>query len=99
MDAPDVWVAKDNSSDIVRARAIIAVGIDYNGHITAQLGHGERATVTLVAPGSHDGHEMPDDFHRQLIRLIAQLSDASSAFLVRPVCEEPGGWRWHTEPL
>jgi hypothetical protein len=99
MDAPDVWVAKDDSSDIVRARAIIGVGIDYNGHITAQLGHSERTTVTLVAPGPHHGHDMPDDFHRQLIRLLAQLSDASSAFLVRPVCEEPGGWRWHTEPL
>ncbi len=29
MDAPDVWVAKHDGSDIVRAAAIVGVGIDY----------------------------------------------------------------------
>ena len=37
MDAPDVWVAKDDGSDIVPAAAIAGVGIDYNGNITARL--------------------------------------------------------------
>ena len=32
MDAPDVWVAKHDGSDIVRAAAIVGVGIDYNGN-------------------------------------------------------------------
>ncbi len=99
MDAPDVWVAKDDGSDIVRARAIAGVGIDYNGNITARLGAGEGTIVTLVVPSAHDGPPTPDDFHRQLLRIVAQLSDAAGAFMVRPVCDEPRGWRWVTDPL
>ncbi len=99
MDAPYVWVAKDDGSDIVRAAAIIGVGIDYNGNITARLGHGEGATVTLANPGKEHGVHPPKDFHRQLIRIIAQLSDASGAFLVRPVHDEEHGWQWLTERL
>jgi hypothetical protein len=99
MEAPDVWVAKDDGSDIVRATSIVGVGIDYNGNITARLGHGEGATVTLADSGSQHGAHPAQDFHRQLIRIIAQLSDASGAFLVRPVHDEVRGWRWLTEPL
>jgi hypothetical protein len=99
MDAADVWVAKDDGSDLVRARAIVGVGIDYNGNVTARLGDGEAAIVTLVAHGSHDRPHTPDDFHRQLIRIVAQLDDAAGAFMVRPVCDELRGWRWVTEPL
>ena len=55
MDAPNVWVAKHDGSDIVRAAAIVGVGIDYNGNITARLGHGEGATVTLADPGRQHG--------------------------------------------
>ena len=99
MDAPYVWVAKDDGSDIVRAAAIIGVGIDYNGNITARLGHGEGATVTLANPGKEHGVHPPKDFHRQLIRIIAELSDASGAFLIRPVLDEAHGWQWLTEPL
>ena len=55
MDAPNVWVAKHDGSDIVRAAAIVGVGIDYNGNITARLGHGEGATVTLADPGRVTG--------------------------------------------
>ncbi len=55
MDAPNVWVAKHDGSDIVRATAIVGVGIDYNGNITARLGHGEGATVTLADPGRQHG--------------------------------------------
>jgi hypothetical protein len=99
MDTPNVWVAKNDGSDIVRAAAIIGVGIDYNGNITARLGYGDGATVTLAGPGmQHDGHP-PEDFHRQLIRILAELSDASGAFLVRPVPDEVRGWQWITEPL
>ncbi len=99
MDAPDVWVAKHDGSDIVRAAAIVGVGIDYNGNITARLGHGEGATVTLADPGRQHGDHPAGDFHRQLVRIIAQLSDASGAFLVRPVHDEVHGWQWITEPL
>jgi hypothetical protein len=99
MDAPDVWVGKEDGSDIVRAAAIIGVGIDYNGNITARLGHGDGATVTLADPArQHDAHPA-GDFHRQLIRLIAELAHASGAFLVRPAHDEVHGWHWITEPL
>ena len=99
MNTPDIWIAKDDGSDIVRASAVIGVGIDYNGNITARLGHGEGATVTLADPGRQHGVHPPADFHRQLMRIIAQLSDASGAFLVRPVRDEARGWEWTTEPL
>jgi hypothetical protein len=99
MDAPDIWVAKDDGSDIVRAAAIIGVGIDYNGNVTARLGSGDGTVVTLADPGrQHDEHPA-GDFHRQLIRILAELSDASGAFLVRPVRDEVRGWQWITEPL
>ena len=41
----------------------------------------------------------PEDFHRQLIRVIAELSDAAGAFLVRAVHDETRGWQWVSEPL
>jgi hypothetical protein len=99
MDSLNVWVCKDDGSDIVRADAIAGVGMDYNGNVTARLAGGEGATVTLVAPAAQDGPQPPADFHRQLIRVVTQLFDAAEAFVVRPVCDEPHGWRWISEPL
>jgi hypothetical protein len=99
MGAPDVWVSKDDSSDIVRAEAIAGVGRDYNGNVTARLAGGEGATVTLVDSGVHDGSPTPGDFHRQLLKVVAELSDTAQATMVRPVHEEQHGWRWITEPL
>ena len=99
MAAPDVWVSKDDGSDIVRAQAIAGVGRDYNGNVTARLTGAEGSVVTLVVPGTHDGAHTPDDFHRQLIRVIAELSDAAGAFLVRAVHDEARGWQWASEPL
>jgi hypothetical protein len=98
-DAPEVWVARDDGNDIVRAAAIVGVGIDDSGTITARLGYGEGAAVILADPGKQNGAHPPDDFHRKLISTIAQLSDASGAFLVRPVRDEVRGWQWTTEPL
>jgi hypothetical protein len=99
MSAPEVWVAKDDGSDFVRAQAIAAVGRDYNGAVTARLNGLEGTPVTLVMPDAQDGTDTPEDFHRQLIRVIAELSATAEAVLVRPVCAEPRGWRWMTEPL
>ncbi len=99
MDSTHVWVSKDDGSDIVRSDAIVAVGMDYNGHVTARLAGSVSATVTLVAPGAQDGAQPPDDFHRQLIRVVTQLADAAEAFVVRPVCDDPRGWRWISEAL
>jgi hypothetical protein len=94
-----VWVAKDDASDIIRADTIAGVGRDYNGNITARLGGGEGSAVTLVAPSTTDRPDTPDDFHRQLIKTVAELSHTAEAMLVRPVCDEGHGWRWVNEPL
>jgi hypothetical protein len=99
MVAPDVWVAKDDGSDIVRADAITAVGRDYKGNVTARLEGGELAAVTLVTVTSHEGRHTPQDFHRQLIHVVAQLSDAAGPAVVRPAWDEPHGWRWVTDRL
>jgi hypothetical protein len=98
MDMPDVWVAKDDGTDIVRASEIAAVGLDYDGNVTARLA-GERAIVTLVTHSGHHDEHTPEDFHRQLIRVVAELSDAAGAFMVRPVRDDKRGLRWVTEPL
>jgi hypothetical protein len=94
-----VWVTKDDGSDIIRADAIAAVGRDYNGNITARLAGGEGSVVTLVVPGTPAGPHTPDDFHRQLIRVIAALAHTADAIVVRPVSDEQHGWQWVTEPL
>lgn len=98
MESTHVWVCKDDGSDIVRADAIIGVGMDDIGGVTARLAGGG-APVTLVTPGTQDRPPAPDGFHRQLIRVVTQLSDAAEAFMVRPACDEPQGWRWISEPL
>lgn len=99
MSAPDVWVAKNDGSDIVRAEAMVGVGREYNGAITTRLTGNEGVTVTLVMPDSQDDPETPADFHRQLIRIVAELAATAEAVVVRPVYAEPHGWRWLTEPL
>jgi hypothetical protein len=98
MGAPEVWVAKDDGSDLVRAEAIVAVGRDYTGTVTVRLSGGEGSTVALVTVASHEGNHTPDDFHRELVRVVAQLSDAAEGAVVRPVWDDHG-WRWATEPL
>jgi hypothetical protein len=99
MNASDVWVAKDDGTDIVRAAAIVAVGRDYNGNVTVRLAGGEGTAVTLVAVAPHEGKHTPEDFHHELIRVVSQLSDASGSAVVHPVFAPPDGWRWVTAPL
>ena len=99
MAAPDIWIIKHDGTDIIRGDSIASVGRDYNGNVTARLAGGEGSAVTLVAPGPDGGPFTPGDFHRQLLRVVAELSDTAEATLVRPVCDESLGWRWITEPL
>jgi hypothetical protein len=98
MAAAEIWVAKDDGSELVRAGDIAAVSRDYTGTVAVRLSGGEQATVTLVTVVSHEGKHTPDDFHRQLIRAVAQLADAAQAAVVRPVWDEQG-WTWAAEPL
>jgi hypothetical protein len=99
VSAQVVWVAKDDGSDIIRADAIAGVGRDYNGNITARLAGGEGSTVTLVAPGPADAPSTPEDFHRQLIKVLAELSHAAGATIVRPICDDAHSWRWANESM
>ena len=99
MDAPDVWVAKDDGTEILRAREIAAVTLDYNGDVTARLAGGEVAIVTLVSGRTHHDAHRPNDFHRELLRAITHLSDSSGTHLLRPVHDESHGWQWVSEPL
>ena len=99
MSAQVVWVAKDDGSDIIRSDTIAGVGRDYNGNITARLTGGEGSAVTLVAPGPSDSPCTPEDFHRQLIKILAELSHTAEATIVRPICDDAHGWRWANEPM
>jgi hypothetical protein len=96
MSAAEVWVAKDDGSDIVRVVSIAAVGRDYDGNVTARLSGGEQSVVTLVA---HHGPPTPDDFHLQLLRMISQLSDTAESAIIRPLHDELRGWNWRSGPL
>lgn len=98
VDARTVWVAKDDGSDIVRADVIAGIGRDYNGNITVRLAGGEGSAVTLVAPAAGEP-STPLDFHRQLIRITAELTHAAEASVVRPVYDEKDGWQWVNERL
>jgi hypothetical protein len=95
----DVWVANDEGTEIVRARDIVGAILDYDGNVTVRVTGGDSAIVTIAGHRTHHEEHRPDDFHRQLIRVIAELSDAAGAFLVRAVHHEARGWQWVSEPL
>ena len=95
----DVWVANDEGTELVRARDIAVVDLDYNGNVKVRLVGGDGAVVTVVAHRAHHEEHRPGDLHRQLVRVITELSDAAGASLVRAVHDETRGWQWVTEPL
>ena len=95
----EVWVVNDDGSEIVRARDIAVSCLDYGGNVTVRLAGGDGAVVKIAGHRAHLDEHRPDDFHRQLIRVIAELSDAAGTFLVRAVHHETRGWQWVAEPL
>ena len=99
MEVTDVWVANDEGTEIVRARDIVGTSLDYDGNVTVRMTGGDGAVVTIVGHRTHQEEHRPADFHRQLVRVIAELSDAAGAFLVRAVHHETRGWQWISEPL
>lgn len=99
MEASDLWVANDDGTEIIRARDIAAVVLDYNGNVSARLGGYDGTIVTLVAHREHRDEARPGDLHRALLRVVAQLGDSSGAHIVRPVHDDSRGWQWVGEPL
>jgi hypothetical protein len=99
MATVDVWVAKDDGTEIIRAREIAAVYLDYDGNVSVRIRGADGPTVTLVRGRTHHDEHRPGDFHRALLRAVAQLSDSSGAHLVRPVHDDSRGWVWATEAL
>ncbi len=93
------WVANDDGTEIVRARDIAVANLDYNGNVKVRLAGADGAVVTLVAHRAHHEEHRPGDLHRQLVRVIAELSDAAGDILVRAVHDDTRGWQWVTEPL
>jgi hypothetical protein len=99
MNAKDVWVANDEGSEIVRARDISSATLDYDGNVTVRLVGGDGTVVTVAGHRAHREEHRPDDFHRQLVRILAELSDGAGAYLVRAVHDETRGWLWVSEQL
>jgi len=99
MNAKEVWVANDEGSELVRARDIVSATLDYDGNVTVRLVGGDGTAVTVAGHRVHRDDHRPGDFHRQLIRVVAELSDAAGAFLVRAVHDETRGWYWVSEQL
>lgn len=97
MDVTNVWVANDDGTEIIRARDITGASLDYDGNVTVRLAGGD--VITIAGHRTHDEEHRPEDFHRQLIRVVAELSDAAGAFLVQPVYQEKRGWKWVSEPI
>jgi hypothetical protein len=97
MEASDLWVANGEGTEIIRAREIAAVSLDYNGNVTARLVGYNSTVVTLVAHRTGLDENKPGDLHRQVLRAVAQIGDSSGAHLVRPVHDQPHGWQWVSE--
>jgi hypothetical protein len=92
---PNVWIATSDGRDMIRADAIVVIRMD-GERVTAQLRDEGRVSVSLV-DGSNGPHP-PSDFHRRLVKIIAELSEASGGQLVIAVCDDDS-WRWSVEAI
>jgi hypothetical protein len=95
----DVWISNDEGNEIVRARDIAGASLDYDGNVTVRLAGEEGKAVTVAGHRTHHEGHRPVDFHRQLIRKVAELSDAAGTFLVRAEYNDTRGWLWISESL
>ena len=86
----DVWVAKDDGTEIIRARDIAAVSLDYNGNVTARLAGGDAVLVTLVAQRTHHDEHRPGRVHDEPDRLFGHRPILTSAGAVRARVQDPG---------
>ncbi|MEU8302832.1 hypothetical protein AB0C84_04660 [Actinomadura sp. NPDC048955] len=93
----EVWISAADGDDLIRADAIVILRMDRTGRLTVQLRDEAKVSVTLLE-GSPGGARPPADFHRRLIRLIAELADAGGTRLIR-ARHENGAWHWTSEDL
>jgi hypothetical protein len=93
--SPEIWIATGDGRNMIRADAIVVVRLDA-GRLTAQLHDEAKVSVTLVDDST--SRHLPSDFHRQLIKMVAELAEASGAQLIRPQ-HDKNGWHWSTEPI
>ena len=98
MAVVEVWVAKDDGTEIIRAGEIAAVSLGDDGDVAVRLAGGT-ALVTLARCGARHEEGRPGGFHRELLQVVAELSDSSGAHLVRPVHDDSRGWVWVSERL
>lgn len=95
----DVWIGNDEGTEIVRARDIVSASLDYDGNVTVRLASRDGALVTVAGHRAHNEEHRPDDFHRQLMRIVTDLSGTPGAFLVRAEYQQERGWSWSSESL
>ncbi|MGI5330529.1 hypothetical protein [Actinomadura nitritigenes] len=93
---PEAWILGADG-DLIRADAIVILRIDKTGRLTAQLRDEAKVSVALLEGAPGGGHP-PADFHRELVRMIAEVADSGSAQLIS-ARHVDGGWRWVSEPL
>ncbi|MEU9023610.1 hypothetical protein [Actinomadura sp. NPDC048394] len=93
---PEVWISAADG-DLIRADAIVILRMDRTGRLTVQLRDEAKVSVSLLEGAPGGGHP-PADFHRRLIRMIAEAADSGSAQLIS-ARHVDGGWRWVSEPL
>jgi hypothetical protein len=91
-----VWVGGHDGRTLIRADAIMAVG-QAGGQVTARLA-GPDGLEVLLAAGTDDDTPIPDGFHRQLVRAVAEAAYAGGARLIRAYRDD-GGWHWVTGPV
>ena len=92
---PNVWIATYDGRDMIRADAIVVIRMD-GDRVTAQLHDEARVSVSLV-DGTNGPHP-PADFHRRLVKIIAELAEASGGQLVQAVCDDHT-WHWSVEAI
>jgi hypothetical protein len=95
----DVWIANDEGTELIRARDIAGASLDYDGNVTVRLAGGDGGVVTVAGHRAHHEEQRPDDFHRQMLHVVTELSDVTGAFLVRAEHHETHGWLWTSELL
>ena len=87
----DVRIVNDDGSEIVRAREIAVASLELRREHHVRVGRWRRrGRDDRRKPAHHDEHR-PDYFHRQLVRVIAELSDAAGAFLVQAAHDDKRG--------